>query len=76
MGRSTNCAIPSATASDSRPLLSAEELAEFLAVPLNTLYVWNHRRTGPPAHKVGRHLRYRWTEVEAWLQDQAVDRAA
>nr|WP_042370267.1 helix-turn-helix domain-containing protein [Streptacidiphilus neutrinimicus] len=62
--------------SDRRPLLSAEELAGFLQVPLSTVYVWNHRRQGPPAHKVGRHLRYRWAEVEAWLEDQAVDRAA
>ena len=64
------------TAQDLRPLLSAEDLADFLGVPLNTVYVWNHRRQGPPALKVGRHLRYRWAEVEAWLIDQEVDRAA
>jgi excisionase family DNA binding protein len=59
-----------------RPLASAEEVADFLGVPLNTVYVWNHRRTGPTAHKVGRHLRYKWAEVEAWLDTQAIDRAA
>ncbi len=64
--------IPGSTAR--RPLASAEEVADFLGVPLNTVYVWNHRRTGPTAHKVGRHLRYRWTEVEAWLDAQAVER--
>lgn len=63
-------------AGDRRPLMSAEDLADFLGVPLNTVYVWNHRRRGPRAHKVGRHLRYRWAEVEAWLEAQAVDRAA
>ncbi|WP_053758492.1 helix-turn-helix transcriptional regulator [Streptomyces sp. AS58] len=62
-------------AGDCRPLMSAEELADFLGVPLNTVYVWNHRRQGPRAHKVGRYLRYRWPEVEAWLEAQAVDRA-
>ena len=61
---------------DRRPLLTAEELAGFLGVPLNTVYVWNHRRQGPPALKVGRHLRYRWAEVEAWLTAQEIDRAA
>jgi excisionase family DNA binding protein len=60
---------------DRRPLMSAKELADFLGVPLNTVYVWNHRRQGPRAHKVGRYLRYRWPEVEAWLEAQVVDRA-
>ncbi|MFC8593874.1 MULTISPECIES: AlpA family transcriptional regulator [Streptomyces] len=57
------------------PLMSAEELADFLGVPLNTVYVWNHRHQGPRAHKVGRYLRYRWPEVEAWLEARAVDRS-
>ncbi len=65
-----------ATTPDRRPLLSAEELADFLGVPLSTLYGWNHRRQGPRALKVGRHLRYRWAEVEAWLTAQEIDRAA
>ncbi|MFC8620636.1 helix-turn-helix transcriptional regulator [Streptomyces anulatus] len=55
--------------------MSAEELAGFLGVPLNTVYVWNHRQQGPRAHKVGRYLRYRGPEVEAWLEARAVDRA-
>ncbi len=25
---------------------------------------------GPSVHKVGRHLRYRWPEVDAWLNAQ------
>ncbi|MFC8640706.1 helix-turn-helix transcriptional regulator [[Kitasatospora] papulosa] len=62
-------------AGDRSPLMSAEELADFLGVPLNTVYIWNHRRQGPRAHKVGRYLRYRWPEVEAWLEAQAVNRA-
>lgn len=61
-------------ARDRRPLMSAEELADVLGVPLNTVYIWNHRHQGPRAHKVGRYLRYRWPEVEAWLEAQAVDR--
>ena len=76
MGRPTDRTTRPATVPDLRPLLSAEELATYLGVPLNTVYVWNHRRTGPTAHKVGRHLRYRWAEVEAWLTEQEIDRAA
>ena len=73
MGRPTN---RPATVQGRRPLLSAEELADFLGVPLATVYAWNHHRQGPRAHKVGRYLRYRWTEVEAWLADRAIDRVA
>jgi excisionase family DNA binding protein len=39
----------------------------YLGVPLKTLYAWRQRGYGPPAIKVGRHLRYRWADVEAWL---------
>jgi excisionase family DNA binding protein len=48
-------------------LMTAEELADYLAVPLATLYAWRYRGDGPPAVKVGRHLRYRVEDVESWL---------
>lgn len=76
MHRTTARAEEAASGGGARcPLMSAEELADFLGVPLNTVYIWNHRRQGPRAHKVGRYLRYRWPEVEAWLEAQAVNRA-
>lgn len=53
-----------------RPLATAEELAGHLSVPLGTVYAWRYRSQGPKAIKVGRHLRYRWAEVEAWLDSQ------
>ena len=53
-------------------LLSPDELASYLGVPKETVYQWNHRRVGPPAIKVGRHLRYRAADVERWLDSQAV----
>jgi excisionase family DNA binding protein len=49
------------------PLWSPLELAEFLKVPVATIYQWHHRRVGPPAVRVGRHLRYRPEAVAAWL---------
>ena len=60
---------------DRRNLATPEELSEFLGIPIGTLYAWNHRGTGPKALKIGRHLRYRWREVEAWLDAQALDLA-
>ena len=48
-------------------LLSVAELAEYLAVPEKTIYAWRYRGTGPRGLRIGRHLRFRWFDVEAWL---------
>jgi excisionase family DNA binding protein len=48
-------------------LLSSQELADYLRVPLNTVYVWQARGTGPDAIRVGRYTRYRMTAVRTWL---------
>jgi excisionase family DNA binding protein len=70
--------MPSAqkTLNDRRPLATPTELSAYLGVPVATLYQWRHRGIGPKVHKLGRHLRYRWTEVEAWIDQQAVDLVA
>ncbi|MER6048309.1 helix-turn-helix domain-containing protein [Streptomyces sp. NPDC001793] len=52
------------------PLATPEEVAAYLGVPVKTLYQWHYRRIGPNVLKVGRHLRYRWREVDAWLNAQ------
>ena len=54
-----------------RRLASPQEVAEFLGVPVGTLYQWRHMRTGPKGYRVGRYVRYRWSEVEQWLDGQA-----
>ncbi len=48
-------------------LLGSQELADYLGVPLQTVYVWAARGTGPERVKVGRHTRYRMSAVNAWL---------
>jgi excisionase family DNA binding protein len=55
-------------------LLSPDDLSEYIDVPKATLYNWRLRGYGPPAIKVGRHLRYRQADVEAWLDHQAESR--
>jgi excisionase family DNA binding protein len=52
-------------------LWTPEQVADYLAVPLKTLYAWRHRGDGPPAIRVGRHLRYKPADLEAWLAGQA-----
>lgn len=54
-------------------LLTVEELADYLAVPVATLYQWRYRKEGPTGFRVGRHVRYRWSEVEAWIERKLVD---
>ncbi len=51
-------------------LLTVKDLAEYLEVPVATVYVWRHRRQGPPGFRVGRHLRFRWSDVERWIDER------
>lgn len=51
-------------------LLSTQEVARLLVVPVTTLYTWRYKGTGPNAYRVGKHLRYRLSDVMAWLEDQ------
>ena len=51
-------------------LLSAQELADYLEIPLATLYTRRYRNEGPRGFRVGRHLRYRQTDVVAWINSQ------
>ena len=53
-----------------RQLLTPEELAQQLQVPLATLYGWRSRGEGPPGSKVGRHVRYRQEAVDKWLDSR------
>lgn len=56
-------------------IMTSAELADYLRVPLRTLYAWRSHGGGPPGVRVGRHLRYRRADVDAWLdarQDREV----
>lgn len=60
-----------ATGAGSGPLLTVHDLAAYLDVPVKTIYTWRHRSKGPRGFKVGRHLRFRWVDVEEWLAELA-----
>ena len=53
-----------------RPLWRAEDVAEYLAVPIKTLYKWRLERQGPPCARIGKHLRYVPEEVVAWVESR------
>ncbi|MCX5526814.1 helix-turn-helix domain-containing protein [Streptomyces bobili] len=47
--------------------LTPADVAELLGVPVETLYQWRRKRTGPPAFRVGRHLRYDPDRLRQWV---------
>ena len=51
--------------------MTLEQVADYLQIPRGTLYQWRHRGTGPLGIRVGRFVRYRVADVEAWLEQQA-----
>ena len=48
-------------------LWTVQDVSEYLGVPVNTLYQWRTTGYGPPARRVGKYLRYKPDEVEAWF---------
>lgn len=52
------------------PLIGVEELAEYLGVPVQTIYDWRLSAHAPRAYKIGKHLRFALSDVQAWLEEQ------
>ena len=52
------------------PLLTIDEAAQLLRVGRSTLYTWAYRRQ-IPSQKVGKSLRFRREDLEAWLKAQS-----
>ncbi|MEV0209421.1 helix-turn-helix domain-containing protein [Streptomyces sp. NPDC050788] len=67
--------LPRTAAAARRPLAKPQEIADYCGVPLDTVYRWSSRGGGPKMSRVGRHLRARWDDVEAWLDANATSAA-
>lgn len=52
-------------------ILTPVELSEELKVPIATVYTWRYKQTGPRGIRVGKHIRFRRSDVERWLETQA-----
>jgi excisionase family DNA binding protein len=48
-------------------LWTVADLAQFLGVPVNTIYKWRTSGEGPPAYRVGKHLRFDERQVHERL---------
>lgn len=50
-------------------LIDAPRLADYLGVTPQALSNMRAAGTGPRYLKLGRNVRYRWSDVEAWLDE-------
>jgi predicted DNA-binding transcriptional regulator AlpA len=52
--------------------LNVRDAAEYLGLSPHTLYVWRHRRQGPPSFRMGPRGRvmYRLEALDVWVRDQ------
>lgn len=55
-----------------RPLATTVEVATYLGIPKRTLDQWAYFGTGPVYSKVGRARRYRWDDIDRYVDAQAV----
>ena len=62
----------------SDPLLTTEQAAAHLAVPARTLQAWRSkgRYSGPPYVRLSSHVRYRISDLDAWVAERVVGGAA
>jgi len=52
-----------------RPLATTKEVADYLGVPEATVKSWRlNAGAGPKYITVGKHVRYDWADVEAWVE--------
>lgn len=49
------------------------DVSAILGVPVETLYQWRRKRIGPPAFRIGRHLRYDPARLAEWVNNLAAD---
>jgi excisionase family DNA binding protein len=52
------------------PLLSIDAVADYLGVSVPTIYDWRVSGKGPRAIRVGRHLKFAVSDVQAWVAAQ------
>ncbi|MFD5343639.1 helix-turn-helix transcriptional regulator [Streptomyces anulatus] len=62
--------MPEPHATSHATFLTLPKSAEYLGISPNTLYVWRHRRQGPPSFRMGRRVMYRITALDEWVRDQ------
>lgn len=63
--------MPETIASNPNELLNEQQAAELLGVAPKTLAMWrSYRRPGPRFIRVGRLIKYRRRDLDAWLESR------
>lgn len=47
---------------------TVRDLSNYLQIPASTIYWWLSREDGPPAIRVGKHVRFEPDAVKKWIQ--------
>ncbi|MFI0230806.1 helix-turn-helix transcriptional regulator [Streptomyces sp. NPDC017086] len=50
--------------------LTPHDIAEMFEVPLETVYQWRKKRTGPRGFRIGKHLRYDPADVRTYVDQR------
>ena len=50
--------------------ITAQEFADELKVPLETVYTWNSNGTAPRRARFGKHVRYNRRDIDAWVAER------
>ena len=56
-------------------LWGPKDVAEYLGIPVQTIYQWRTRGYGPPVRRVGKHVRFLPDDVRAWVKSLKTDAA-
>ena len=54
---------------DPDAIVTPQELAAELRIPVGTIYAWRSYGTGPKGFKAGRAVRYYRRDIDQWLAD-------
>ncbi|MEU8264944.1 helix-turn-helix domain-containing protein [Micromonospora sp. NPDC048999] len=68
--------MPPAKTKPRERMAGIHEVADYLGLKVQTLYNWRVKGIGPKSSRVGGLVRYRWSDVDAWLESRAKGDAA
>jgi predicted DNA-binding transcriptional regulator AlpA len=72
-GPSDNQGPSSAASGHARRLRTPDEAAAFLQVPVRQLQQWRWLKVGPAYVKIGRAVRYRQSDLDAYIEAHRVE---
>lgn len=53
-----------------KKFIDVSTLAEYLGVPVSTVYDWRVNKKGPAAYRFGKHIMFAVSDVSEWIEQQ------